>query len=95
MRVVVPGVTGARSVKWVRRVIASREESASHWQQRDYKSFSPSVDWDTVDWSSAPAIQARADSLFTEQNIIGPRTTIVLTHAFLLACSTRLSGLLA
>ena len=59
MRVVVPGITGARSVKWVRRVIASREESASHWQQRDYKSFSPSVDWDTVDWSSAPAIQVR------------------------------------
>lgn len=25
--------------------------------QNDYKSFSPSVDWDTVDWSSAPAIQ--------------------------------------
>lgn len=25
--------------------------------QKDYKSFSPSVDWDTVDWSSAPAIQ--------------------------------------
>ena len=59
MRVVVPGITGARSVKWLRRVIASREESKSHWQQRDYKSFSPSVDWDTVDWSSAPAIQAR------------------------------------
>jgi sulfite oxidase len=25
--------------------------------QRDYKSFSPSVDWDNVDWDSAPAIQ--------------------------------------
>ncbi len=25
--------------------------------QADYKSFSPSVDWDNVDWSSAPAIQ--------------------------------------
>jgi len=59
VRVVVPGITGARSVKWLRRVIASREESKSHWQQRDYKSFSPSVDWDTVDWSSAPAIQVR------------------------------------
>ena len=59
VRVVVPGITGARSVKWVRRVIASREESRSHWQQRDYKSFSPSVDWNNVDWSSAPAIQAR------------------------------------
>ena len=25
--------------------------------QSDYKSFSPSVDWDNVDWNSAPAIQ--------------------------------------
>ena len=25
--------------------------------QRDYKSFSPMVDWDNVDWASAPAIQ--------------------------------------
>ncbi len=26
--------------------------------QSDYKGFSPSVDWDNVDWSSSPAIQA-------------------------------------
>lgn len=32
------------------KIIASKDESSSHWQQRDYKSFSPSVDWDTVDW---------------------------------------------
>ena len=25
--------------------------------QKDYKTFSPSVDWDSVDWDSAPAIQ--------------------------------------
>jgi len=25
--------------------------------QKDYKSFSPSVDWDSVDWNSAPAVQ--------------------------------------
>ena len=25
--------------------------------QKDYKTFSPSVDWDSVDWESAPAIQ--------------------------------------
>ena len=62
MRLVAPGITGARSVKWLRRVTASREESASHWQQKDYKGFSPSVDWDTVDWSSAPAIQVRENT---------------------------------
>ena len=57
VRLVAPGITGARSVKWLRRVVASRVESSSHWQQKDYKGFNPSVDWDTVDWSSAPAIQ--------------------------------------
>eukprot|EP00891_Asterochloris_glomerata_P006279 jgi/Astpho2/6279/e_gw1.00088.31.1_t len=57
LRVVVPGITGARSVKWLSRIIASKDESQSHWQQSDYKSFSPSVDWDNVDWNSAPAIQ--------------------------------------
>ncbi|KAG2433977.1 hypothetical protein HYH02_012439 [Chlamydomonas schloesseri] len=57
LRVVVPGVTGARSVKWLGRIVASPSESASHWQQKDYKAFCPSVDWDTVDWGSAPAIQ--------------------------------------
>ncbi len=94
---VAPGITGARSVKWLSRIIASSEESGSHWQQvrttmrcraeegifaccwelcvsramliyfllrclcwltqKDYKTFSPSVDWDNVDWDSAPAIQ--------------------------------------
>ena len=33
VRVVVPGVTGARSVKWLSRIIASKDESGSHWQQ--------------------------------------------------------------
>ncbi|KAM6038556.1 LOW QUALITY PROTEIN: sulfite oxidase, mitochondrial [Theristicus caerulescens] len=57
LRVVVPGVVGARSVKWLRRVAVSPAESPSHWQQNDYKGFSPGVDWDTVDYSTAPAIQ--------------------------------------
>ena len=37
--------------------MASGEESGSFWQQKDYKSFSPGVDWDNVDWAAAPAIQ--------------------------------------
>ncbi|EFJ47861.1 hypothetical protein VOLCADRAFT_81306 [Volvox carteri f. nagariensis] len=57
LRVVVPGVTGARSVKWLRRIVPSSSESPSHWQQRDYKAFNPSVDWDSVEWGSAPALQ--------------------------------------
>ncbi|CAG0891391.1 unnamed protein product [Darwinula stevensoni] len=57
VRVIIPGVVGARSVKWLSNIILSKEESTSHWQQNDYKGFCPSVDWDTVDFKSAPAIQ--------------------------------------
>jgi sulfite oxidase len=57
VRVVTPGITGARAVKWVKRISPARQESQSQWQQRDYKSFNPGVGWDDVDWSSAPAIQ--------------------------------------
>ncbi|XP_004647144.1 sulfite oxidase, mitochondrial [Octodon degus] len=57
VRVIVPGVVGARHVKWLGRISVEPEESHSHWQRRDYKGFSPSVDWDTVDFDSAPSIQ--------------------------------------
>lgn len=57
LRVLVPGVAGCRSVKWVGKIIPSQVESSSFWQQKDYKTFSPSVDWDTVDWEASPAIQ--------------------------------------
>ncbi|XP_006004738.1 sulfite oxidase, mitochondrial [Latimeria chalumnae] len=57
VRVIVPGVVGARNVKWLGKIILSKEESKSHWQQNDYKGFSPSVDWNNVDFKSAPAIQ--------------------------------------
>nr|CAD7443808.1 unnamed protein product [Timema bartmani] len=57
IRVVVPGIVGARNVKWLGWIIVSEEESCSHWQQNDYKGFCPSVDWDTVDFTKSPAIQ--------------------------------------
>ncbi|XP_053564091.1 sulfite oxidase, mitochondrial [Bombina bombina] len=57
LRVIVPGVVGARNVKWLGRILISEEESRSHWQQNDYKGFNPCIDWDTVDFASSPAIQ--------------------------------------
>ncbi|XP_056130982.1 sulfite oxidase, mitochondrial [Lampris incognitus] len=57
VRVIVPGTVGARNVKWLGKIIVSADESSSHWQQNDYKGFSPGTDWDTVDFKSAPAIQ--------------------------------------
>ena len=43
VRVVVPGVVGARSVKWLKRVVLSGEQSKSHWQLNDYKVFPPGI----------------------------------------------------
>ena len=53
----VPGIVGARNVKWLAKVILSPEESKAFWQQSDYKGFSPSVTWETVDYSSAPGME--------------------------------------
>ncbi|KAJ7520646.1 hypothetical protein O6H91_19G015300 [Diphasiastrum complanatum] len=50
LRVVVPGVIGARSVKWLRAIYVLAEECQGFFMQRDYKMFPPSVDWDNVDW---------------------------------------------
>jgi sulfite oxidase len=57
LRVLVPGHTAARSVKWLERIILDVEESQSQWQQHDYKCFGPNQSAKEVDWSSAPAIQ--------------------------------------
>ena len=57
LRVIIPGVVGARSVKWLGEVVTAPSESLGHWQQNDYKGFSPNVDWHNVDFGSAPAIQ--------------------------------------
>ncbi|XP_052824361.1 sulfite oxidase [Octopus bimaculoides] len=57
LRVIIPGVVGARQVKWLKKIILSSEESTSHWQRRDYKGFNSSVDWHNVDFDSAESIQ--------------------------------------
>ncbi|GAB1598553.1 sulfite oxidase-like [Argonauta hians] len=57
LRVVIPGVVGARQVKWLKKIVLSSEESHSHWQRRDYKGFNSSIDWHNVDFDSAESIQ--------------------------------------
>ncbi|XP_044305418.1 sulfite oxidase, mitochondrial isoform X1 [Varanus komodoensis] len=74
LRVIVPGIVGARNVKWVSSITVGPEESKSHWQRKDYKGFSPSVTWETVDFSKAPAIQELpVQSAITEP---GPGTPV-------------------
>lgn len=57
VRVLVPGTIGARSVKWLSRIILSSEESHSIWQRRDYKLFPSNIDISNVDFASSQAIQ--------------------------------------
>lgn len=57
IRVVVPGVIGARQVKWLKRIEVSDKESESFWQQKDYKMFNPSKSIETADTTKAKALQ--------------------------------------
>ena len=52
-------ITTERNVKWLSKIILSPAESKAFWQQSDYKGFSPSVSWETVDYNSAPGKQVR------------------------------------
>ncbi|KAJ3123846.1 hypothetical protein HK098_001591 [Nowakowskiella sp. JEL0407] len=58
LRVIVPGHVAARSVKWVKKISISNEESFSHWQRRDYKGFNPSKEViRDEDYDAAKSIQ--------------------------------------
>eukprot|EP00897_Mesotaenium_endlicherianum_P005648 jgi/Mesen1/5110/ME000254S04137 len=52
LRVVVPGVIGARSVKWLKEIIVQPQEGQGFFVQRDYKMFPPWIDWSNIDWSA-------------------------------------------
>ncbi|KAK4282254.1 hypothetical protein QN277_013651 [Acacia crassicarpa] len=55
LRVVVPGVIGARSVKWLDSINIIAEECQGFFMQKDYKMFPPSVNWDNINWSTRRA----------------------------------------
>ena len=60
LRVIVPGVVGARNVKYLKKIAVATDESPSFWQQRDYKGFPPNVDYATPNaWEdhAGPSIQ--------------------------------------
>lgn len=59
VRVIVPGHVAARSVKWLRRVVASRQESSSNWQRGvAYKGFPPNIkSFDKIDPNDYVSVQ--------------------------------------
>lgn len=75
LRVLVPGHTAARSVKWLEKIVLAEDESEAQWQQRDYKCFGPNQAAKDVDWASAPAIQETpVQSAITAMKDISTRT---------------------
>lgn len=60
VRVVVPGVAGARSVKWLDRITVQEDESQNHYQRQDYKILPPEVinkEGAEKYWDVVPALQ--------------------------------------
>ena len=58
LRILVPGTVGARSVKWVNRIVVSNDESDSHWQRADYKILPSAIKQpQQSDYDRVPALQ--------------------------------------
>ncbi|VDK51439.1 unnamed protein product, partial [Anisakis simplex] len=58
LRVIAPGIVGARNVKWLTGIHVSAEESETQWQKRDYRALPPTIGQsDPQDFSLVPAIQ--------------------------------------
>ncbi|KAF9401113.1 hypothetical protein BGX21_002648 [Mortierella sp. AD011] len=58
LRVIVPGFIGARSVKYLKKIIVQPQESALFFQRQDYKIFAPTINDTNVEeaWDSTASL---------------------------------------
>merc|ERR1711892_34818 len=83
LRALVPGVVGARSVKWLGRVEVSAQECGSHWQQLDYKGQNPSVMWGHQQFDKAEAIQGMpVTSMICNTSLVDSKTRRVSVSGY-------------
>jgi sulfite oxidase len=59
VRVIVPGVAGARSVKWLNKITIQKEDSENFYQQHDYKILPP----EATDMEKAEHFWGKVDPL--------------------------------
>ncbi|XP_061991931.1 sulfite oxidase-like isoform X2 [Rosa rugosa] len=85
LRVIVPGVIGARSVKWLSSINIIENECQGFFTQRDYKMFPPTVNWENIDWSTRrPQMDFPVQSVICsleEENTVEPGKIVVHGYA--------------
>ncbi|XP_056631777.1 sulfite oxidase-like [Diorhabda sublineata] len=57
LRVIVPGVIGAKSVKQIEKIEVRKEECQAHWHKKLYIYFGPYVTLENVDYTSLSPVQ--------------------------------------
>uniref|UniRef100_A0A915C169 sulfite oxidase n=1 Tax=Parascaris univalens TaxID=6257 RepID=A0A915C169_PARUN len=58
IRLIAPGIVGARQVKWLTNIHVSDEESDTQWQKKDYRALPPTIGHnDPQDFELVPSIQ--------------------------------------